>query len=79
LDTFIDLLLGNDNLGDEGIDRSNEPGDQLAGIDIRRASTLFDKPIAVCGQFIGEDEAVGFPSRFLGHLGLETSGMLGSR
>ena len=78
-DTFVDLLLGRDNVGDDGIDTSNEPGNQLAGIDIRWASTLFGKPIAVYGQFIGEDEAGGFPSRYLGQLGLETSGMLGSR
>ena len=79
LDTFIDLLLGKDNVGDDGIDSSNEPGNQLAGIDIRWASTILKQPIAVYGQFIGEDEAGGFPSRYLGQLGLEISGMLGSR
>jgi len=79
LDTFIDLLLGKDNVGDDGIDLSNEPGNQLAGIDIRWATTVFKQPIAVYGQFIGEDEAGGFPSRYLGQLGLETSGMLGTR
>jgi len=78
-DTFIDLLLGKDNVGDDGIDLTNEPGNQLAGIDIRWAATVFNKPIAVYGQFIGEDEAGGFPSRYLGQLGLETSGMLGTR
>lgn len=79
LDTFADLLLGRDNRGDAGIDLANEPGNQLAGIDIRWASTILNIPLAVYGQFIGEDEAGGFPSRYLGQLGLETSGMLGRR
>ena len=78
-DTFIDLLLGNDNRGDEGIELENEPGNQLAGIDIRWATTILGRPVAVYGQFIGEDEAGGFPSRYLGQLGFETSGMLGTR
>ena len=79
LDTFIDLLLGRDNVGDEGIDAGNEPGNQLAGIDLRWSGRVFGRPIAVYGQFIGEDEAGGFPSHYLGQLGLETSGMLGAR
>lgn len=79
LDTFIDLLLGRDNRGDQGIDLSNEPGNQLAGIDLRWASTVFNKQIAVYGQFIGEDEAGGFPSRYIGQMGVEMSGMLGAR
>ena len=79
LDTFIDLLLGRDNVGDAGIDAGNQPGNQLAGIDVRWAGTVFAKPIGVYGQFIGEDEAGGLPSRYLGQLGLELSGMLGSR
>ena len=79
LDTFIDLLLGKDNRGDEGIGLTNEPGNQLAGVDFRWANVAFGKPIAVYGQFIGEDEAGGFPSRYLGQLGIETSGMLGTR
>ncbi len=48
-------------------------------IDLRWAGRVFEQPIAVYGQFIGEDEAGGFPSRYLGQLGVETSGMLGSR
>lgn len=78
-DAFTDLLLGRDNVGDAGIGRDNEPGNQLAGIDLRWAMTVFDIPVAVYGQFIGEDEAGGFPSRYLGQLGFETSGMLGAR
>jgi hypothetical protein len=73
-DTFIDLLLGRDNRGDAGIDSSNEPGNQLAGLDGRWSTSLFGRPLALYGQFIGEDEAGGFPSKFLGQAGIETYG-----
>lgn len=74
LDTFVDLLLGRDNRGDEGIGTDNEPGNQLAGIDFRWSPGLLGRPLALYGQFIGEDEAGGFPSKFLGQAGMETSG-----
>ena len=79
LDIFIDLLLGNDNRGDAGIDQSNEPGNQLAGIDFRWSNQWFGRANAIYGQAIGEDEAGGFPSRYLVQLGIESSGMLGDR
>ena len=72
--TFFDLLIGNDNRGDPGVTGDNEPGNQLAGIDLRYTPPLFDHAFAVYGQFIGEDEAGGFPSRFLGLIGGEWSG-----
>ena len=73
--TLFDLLIGNDNRGDSGIadDASNEPGNQLGGIDWRYAFEAWDQSIAIYGQFIGEDEAGGLPSREIGMLGLETS------
>ncbi len=79
LDTFVDLLLGNDNVGDAGIDTGNEPGNQLAGFDLRWATRVFNRPLAIYGQLIGEDEAGGFPSHYLGQFGVELSGKLGSR
>jgi hypothetical protein len=74
LSTFVDLLLGRDNRGDEGIDPDNEPGNQLAGVDFRWVPPLGGRPVAVYGQFIGEDEAGGFPSRWMGQFGTEWSG-----
>jgi len=79
LDTFVDLLLGNDNVGDAGIDEDNEPGNQLAGIDVRWSPSFIDAPVSFYTQFIGEDEAGGFPSRFLGQFGAEWSGYLADR
>lgn len=78
-DAFVDLLAGRDNLGDEGISAGNEPGNQLAGVDVRWSLGRFDLPVAVYGQFIGEDEAGGFPSRYLAQLGAEGAGLWGKR
>jgi hypothetical protein len=73
-DTFADLVLGRDNLGNDGIGVANEPGNQLAGVDFRWSVPAFQVPLTLYGQFIGEDEASGFPSRYLGQIGIETSG-----
>ena len=78
-DTFVDLLAGRDNRGDAGITAENEPGNQLAGVDIRWATHLFDVPVAFYSQLIGEDEAGGYPSRYLGQFGLESTGTIGER
>jgi hypothetical protein len=78
-DTFVDLALGRDNRGDDGIGVDNEPGNQLAGIDFRWSMAAFTLPVSAYGQFIGEDEAGGFPSKYLGQLGVETSGQLGKK
>jgi hypothetical protein len=77
--TFVDLFLGRDNIGDAGVGTDNEPGNQMAGIDVRWSPAWFDVPIAAYGQFIGEDEAGGFPSRYLIQMGLEGSGYLAER
>lgn len=79
LDTFADLLLGRDNVGDDNIDSTNEPGNQLAGFDLRWATRIMDVPVALYGQFIGEDEAGGLPSRYLGQVGIDGTGLLRGR
>ncbi|MCH8159793.1 MAG: capsule assembly Wzi family protein [Proteobacteria bacterium] len=75
-DTFLKLLLGQDNRGGGGIDLDNEPGNQLAGVDFRWSPGFFGHTFATYGQFIGEDEAGGFPSRYLVHFGIEGSGLI---
>lgn len=77
--TFIDLLSGRDNRGDAGVTIGNEPGNQLAGVDFRWSHALFHVPMAIYGQAIGEDEAGGFPSRYLGQLGIEGTGVFRDR
>jgi hypothetical protein len=46
----------------------------MAGVDVRWVLPFGDRPLAVYGQFIGEDEAGGFPSRYMGQFGAEWSG-----
>ena len=76
---FADLLIGRDNVGVDGIDRSNEPGNQLAGYDIRWTPSLLDRSVSFYLQMIGEDEAGGLPSKYLGQLGVEWSGVVAER
>ena len=75
LDTFLDLLFGRDNIGDAGIGPENEPGNQMAGFDVRWTNFWFGAPVSLYGQMIGEDEAGGFPSRYLAMFGVEGSGI----
>jgi hypothetical protein len=42
---------------------------------VRWASRAFAVPLAIYGQFIGEDEAGGLPSKYLGQVGIEASGL----
>ena len=79
LDTFFDLLVGRDNRGGEGIDIENEPGNQLAGVDFRWTPGFLGRSVGVYGQLIGEDEAGGFPSRYLGQFGVDWYGYLFDR
>jgi hypothetical protein len=69
-DTFTDVLFGRDNT-EEGDDPNEEPGNQTAGYDVRVRSPWKALPVAFHTQWIGEDEAGGLPSKFLGQFGLE--------
>ncbi len=77
LDTLVKLIIGRDNRGDDNIDISSEPGNQLAGVDVRWAPRWVPLNGALYMQMIGEDEAGGFPSRYLGQFGAEVSGSVG--
>jgi hypothetical protein len=72
LDTFWDLLAGNDN--DQ--DLAEQPGNQLAGFDLRWSWPGARVPLALYAQAIGEDEAGFMPSKYLGLFGLEVWGDL---
>ena len=74
--TFWDLFVGKDNIGDAGTTLDNEPGNQMAGFDIRWTRFWFETPVSLYAQFIGEDEAGGFPSRYLAQIGIDGSGFL---
>jgi hypothetical protein len=77
LSEFGDLLLGRDNR-EEGASPDDEPGNQLAGYDMRLRSPWRKLPVAFYTQWIGEDEAGYLPSKFMGLFGLEWWGQVGS-
>ena len=76
--TFTNMLFGFDNVGDDGVTPEDEPGNQLAGYDVRWSNRWFGFPMAFYGQLIGEDEAGGFPSKYLAMGGMEISGSISS-
>jgi hypothetical protein len=69
--TLVDLLLGNDNRSIDATEES-EPGNQMAGIDVRIRSPWRAVPVAVYGQMIGEDESSYWPVKLLSQFGIET-------
>lgn len=74
--TFFDMLIGLDNC-DEGnldcSDKSNEPGNQLAGIDFAWRLPTENNFGSIYGQMIGEDEAGYAPSRKFYQFGYKNS------
>ena len=71
LESLVNLIIGNDNRS-ESLTIDEEPGNQLAGFDARFGFSLFGLTHGIYGQFIGEDEAGGLPSRLIAMAGLET-------
>ena len=77
---FFNLLVGHDNVG-HNISAADQPGNQLAGIDVRW-KTPSRLPMAVYAQWIAEDSRKGGPElgSWLRQVGIELSGnAFGSR
>lgn len=75
LSSLWNALRGRDNVGGSGISQSNEPGNQLAGFDVRYAHAVgIGRVAAVYLQAIGEDEAHNLPSKYLVSAGVELAG-----
>ncbi|HVK99024.1 MAG TPA: capsule assembly Wzi family protein [Dongiaceae bacterium] len=73
-DSLMDLVLGNDNAGDDGIDReTNEPGNQLGSVDVRWSFPLLRTQSAFYVQYTGEDESNAFPSQIMDLVGIESA------
>ena len=70
-DTFVDLLKGTKDNRGANLPVAEEPGNQLAGVDFRWVPSAKRWPIAIYSQFTAEDEAGGFPSRWIGLGGIE--------
>jgi hypothetical protein len=69
--TFTNMLAGRDNQIDSAGGSIDQPGNQMAGYDMRLRSPWRKLPLAFYTQWIGEDEAGGFPSKFVGLFGIE--------
>ena len=72
LSTFVDMLLGDDNQGGDA--NSDEPGNQLAGWDVRWSNTMTRQPFALYLQITGEDLQGWRPSGEFPVIGGETWG-----
>jgi hypothetical protein len=74
LGTFGRLLIGQDNVYRRGLDDpANEPGNQMAGMDLRIVSPFRRLPVAVYTQLIGEDNSdTLIPERYLAIFGGES-------
>ena len=70
LSVFGNLLAGNDNVGIDATPE-NEPGNQMAGFDIRWNSPIGNLPYAIYSQYIGEDESSYLPVKYIKQIGLE--------
>jgi hypothetical protein len=71
LKTWVDAFLSQDNYGANtgNNNRSQEPGNQLAGIDLRWK--VLDLPVAFYGQVVGEDEDKFLPNCLMFQYGVE--------
>ena len=69
--TFRHLLLGRTNTDLSGINAANDPGNDMAGFDVRLTSPFRWLPVALYGQLIGEDQKGGVPFKYLGQVGAE--------
>ncbi len=70
--TFKNLLLGNTNTGTSAnITTANDPGNDMAGFDVRLSSPIGHLPYAIYAQMIGEDQQGGVPFKYLGEAGVD--------
>lgn len=72
--TFGRMLIGQDNIGRRGLnDPADEPGNQMAGFDVRLVSPFNILPLSLYAQMIGEDNSsTGIPERYLALLGADS-------
>ena len=70
LNSFGNMIAGNDNVGIDAT-RENEPGNQMAGFDVRLNSPIGTLPYALYAQLIGEDESSYLPAKYLNQYGIE--------
>jgi len=70
LKSFINLVVGRDNRGSNSINRSNEPGNQMASLNVNYYY-LKNKNARFYFNISGQDEAGYLPSRVVSNIGHE--------
>jgi hypothetical protein len=68
--SIFDMLIGHDNPGFNTTEE-NEPGNQMAGFDLRWNSPIGNLPYAIYSQFIGEDVSSYVPAKYIAQYGIE--------
>lgn len=76
-DALWNTLIGRDNGETSGFADGEDPSNQLAGLDFRWSVPALQQPVSVYGQFMGEDEAGGLPSKLSSLAGLDIVTELG--
>lgn len=71
LSSLFDLMLGTEDNVHTVEETENEPGNQLASIDLRYGFAMGPGSFAVYAQTVGEDEAGGLPSKRFNMLGVD--------
>jgi len=71
LDAFWNAVIGRDNGQTSGLKEGEDPSNQIAGFDFRLSLNPGNVPVGVYGQFMGEDEAGGLPSKLSSLAGLD--------
>ena len=66
---WVDAFLSQDNFHSHQSGKATEPGNQLAGIDLRWK--VLDAPLALYGQVVGEDEDKFLPNSLMFQYGVE--------
>ena len=66
---WVDALLSQDNFSPNDPGKATEPGNQLAGIDVRWK--VLDLPLSVYGQVVGDDENNFLPEALFFQYGVE--------
>ena len=77
LDAFWNAFIGRDNGETSGLGPDEDPSNQIAGVDFRLSLSPGNVPIGIYGQFMGEDEAGGLPSKNASLAGLDLVSSLG--
>jgi hypothetical protein len=79
-DTFLDIVFARTNPDDDDPNViENNPANQVAAVDFRWTNLWFGTPLTFYAIGTAEDEAGGFPSRYMVQGGLEGSGYIRNR